>query len=1244
MPKLIQDLDEPILSDEDYNDQSDIPSDADDLLVESSDSRSDSDEDETSDEDEDQHIRLPHRKPPRASQADLIIDSELSGDESDVSTTLDASFSASERRRFTKHIACSESEQDLKLLYPTSLQPGQDTYVGLDHERQVLEDFATFGVLVDETSDEDSFNSEELYNVSVYRSIDHPNGLHGQLEALHTVASEPRSGLYYLDGDLRRGEDSRRLVGVLIRPFGVNIGALEYIEKHTAREDIWVQTVTGRTADDTWYKLKGPSAEYAKLYEQSLWLADLIKHVADYCNIRVVNGHFTSLNDFAEAFSKQLRDWHGQDEDFQRWFTACGKPTDFRKHVLRNAQSLWDHLYNLDDDSVEQPLWREIGAISDAHQDQGIDPSDEKTVVTDSVQEAFLECCPHWGCHELDLLEAVPYSQNVAAVREERLETLGFPDSLGPGRSQTFCQTTEDGRIPKASLFMEQAASTSCHTILTVDEIVGKIIVVKHTFKKGHDAGYYYAWALSSHRGRIKVMWLLQPSMTMCGSEYDGTFYPVGNELFFDQDRCSCSDVILTNNIFGVFDAIVLGVVYGTYPELFVRQTYSQKDQTMVLATEDSIRCKNHQRLENIQTNFHDPCSEEREPKKLRTLSLFAGCGLLDYSLVDSGFFEIVQAIDLDSMAIKSHKLNAKSTGCEHRVESVNRHLKQILLGQDPINNIQCLVAGCPCQGFSSLNKFKHNLRGQKNCSMLAGTVASIEVHLPLFAIIENVPGMDSANPKKGRGNACAQAICHLVALGYQVRKMVVPAQAYGASTRRKRLFLIAAAPQMTLPDMPPITHGDSLDLEEEVRVCDALKDLEPIDEHIAVNPRQPDHVPILRLKSRRQDTVSLRNIVQRIPTSPPGQGLALSYRYLTREQKSFFKTLSEFQRRKGSTSLQRIDLQRPFQTIVTIASPLDGCGGGHIVHPKEHRILSLEEFRRAQGTPDSFLLVGSISSQLQQQGNGVPWQLGLAIGTTFGEAWKRSYQNAAGSGPSAGEGTAQQAIFNNAATSERPHRGGQQTQRELRDALEIGSHSSSESHMGDTIVFRPLSPSSSEADGTTTDVDHTIERLDAKFAHPSRSDLIEACIPGLSKPEDQDKLFERSESGSSVPASHQQASTLSTATPDGTSESSYPVTEEDIAEISEHEFFDINLKHRHRKTFARKYTNIHRQPNIVVEIPIGRKRSTPAKEEEVYDDDEVIYVKTQPVDNVLGRADTMPAAKRPRLRISRSAESHGFS
>ena len=51
------------------------------------------------------------------------------------------------------------------------------------------------------------------------------------------------------------------------------------------------------------------------------------------------------------------------------------------------------------------------------------------------------------------------------------------------------------------------------------------------------------------------------------------------------------------------------------------------------------------------------------------------------------------------------------------------------------------------------------------------------------------------------------------------------------------------------------------------------------------------------------------------------------------------------------------------------------------VLHPEQHRVVSVRECARSQGFPDSYQLTGSILDKHRQVGNAVPPPLGLALG-----------------------------------------------------------------------------------------------------------------------------------------------------------------------------------------------------------------------------------------------------------------------
>lgn len=924
-----------------------------------------------------------------------LSDSTGSVGDSDIEPSDDPVIYDTEKsrlQRFHNEVLCLESAEDIKTRYPLSLRMGQVVPNPTEIEIQALLDIEEIAGLQRDDRYPESFLFEEIHDFSIYRAFDYHKNFRGQFEMPHIVAREDERQQYYLDGELRRNNEVRKLVRVPIRPGGVQFGALDDLETHTAKDDIWLQTCVGKQYHDTWYQLKTPSAEYKRTWDQCLWLADLAKHLSDFLVWSANHGMSVGIQDLNHSFLEQLQVWHGSNDDFRRWHAACGETVDFRKHVLRNSQFLWDTIQSLQIDEInEQPLWDQIGHGDVDSEDCKAESAQEQTVVTPNVARCFLQSFPQWGSKGFDLLKVVDsISDAVKKKREAQRKKLGFPNNLHSGRSEDF-EEIGGHLYSRAALWLQEAGKVKTPTTLSAAAMVGKVVVIKRR-RDSLPPGVYdyqYAWVktLSSTGENLKVVWLLLPSRTICGRD---SHYPVGNELFIDGDACHCRTAISPRNVVAVFDAVIVGTRSSPNPQLFIQQMYSEEDCSITWATEEALQCVCQRKAKPQQSPT--PPKDELLPK-LKVISIFSGAGLLDSALEDTGLFETVYACDCTEIAMKSHQINSKSSDCRHFIGSVNDALLRMASGQDPICLGHCLVAGCPCQGFSMVNMERGNITGQRNCSLVASLMSWIDVNLPLFVLIENVPSMDNSNLATGKPNACEQTIAFLVGLGYQVRKMLLSANHFGGNTSRERLFIVGAAPCVALPAFPLVTHvewPDQPHLQKERKVADVIDDLEPIDEDLSVNPLRPDHIPIMRLGmlDRSGITVSLRNVVQHIPThSPPGQGMANSFHLLRRHQQQWFENLTIEQQRENGTTVRRIHPQKPFPTMVTNPILTDARGSGRIIHPFEDRTVSLEECRRQQGVADDFLLVGTVAEQVKQLGNGVAWQVGKAIGMTFGEA-----------------------------------------------------------------------------------------------------------------------------------------------------------------------------------------------------------------------------------------------------------------
>ena len=115
---------------------------------------------------------------------------------------------------------------------------------------------------------------------------------------------------------------------------------------------------------------------------------------------------------------------------------------------------------------------------------------------------------------------------------------------------------------------------------------------------------------------------------------------------------------------------------------------------------------------------------------------------------------------------------------------------------------VDVLVGGPPCQGFSGLNQGRSE-DGDVNTSCMDAMVDFALLLLPRYLIIENVVDLLKYN----NGRFACRAMQRLVEAGFQLSVQTHAAAGFGCAQTRVRVFIIAAAPGMRLPRVPMPTH-----------------------------------------------------------------------------------------------------------------------------------------------------------------------------------------------------------------------------------------------------------------------------------------------------------------------------------------------------------------------------------------------------------------------------------------------------
>lgn len=215
-------------------------------------------------------------------------------------------------------------------------------------------------------------------------------------------------------------------------------------------------------------------------------------------------------------------------------------------------------------------------------------------------------------------------------------------------------------------------------------------------------------------------------------------------------------------------------------------------------------------------------------------IDLFSGCGGLSLGMHKAGF-NIKAALELNSDAVKSYKMNHKKTYVIQKdIRKVRISEIKSSLNNQPLH----LLAGCPpCQGFSSVRRLNSgNVRDKRN-NLIFEYFRFIKILKPYTIMMENVPGL--INYYRFR-----ELVKKLKNIGYNVKVEIVNVKDYGIAQRRRRLVLVGSLLGEINIDKGIYKH---------MTVRDVLSKIEPVSKtKDSVHKVYPTHTPrILEMISK---------------------------------------------------------------------------------------------------------------------------------------------------------------------------------------------------------------------------------------------------------------------------------------------------------------------------------------------------------------------------------------------------------
>lgn len=175
--------------------------------------------------------------------------------------------------------------------------------------------------------------------------------------------------------------------------------------------------------------------------------------------------------------------------------------------------------------------------------------------------------------------------------------------------------------------------------------------------------------------------------------------------------------------------------------------------------------------------------------EKIKTISLFCGCGGMDLGLI-GGFmylgnqyhsnpFSIEFAIDFDKYCTKIYNQNFSKQCVVGDVRNIEN---------DDLPEFDLLIGGFPCQSFSISAQNPPRLGYKDERGMLFFEMVKIlKEKKPRMFLAENVKGILSAN----KGNAFPMIIEEFSNAGYLIKHKLLLASDYGVPQKRERVIIV---------------------------------------------------------------------------------------------------------------------------------------------------------------------------------------------------------------------------------------------------------------------------------------------------------------------------------------------------------------------------------------------------------------------------------------------------------------------
>lgn len=360
-------------------------------------------------------------------------------------------------------------------------------------------------------------------------------------------------------------------------------------------------------------------------------------------------------------------------------------------------------------------------------------------------------------------------------------------------------------------------------------------------------------------------------------------------------------------------------------------------------------------------------------------MDLFCGSGGLSLGFTQKGFITSL-ANDIEPCCVETYAHNHPDTPRENIVLGDINDVISNLENLMRFKNIDVVVGGPPCQGFSMANR--QRLIDDPRNKLYKSYVKVVSIVKPKFFVMENVKGMKSVS---------SQVMEDFKTIGYDVTCRILNAKDYGVPQNRERLIFIGN--RLGIDNNTLFEEIESLSHTiPNVTLADALLALRPLQASRKRNSTELDSKTsgCKIEKNGCQETnayIDFINQGRKIPVVYNHKARFNNdrdieiYSRLNQGDRSDDPKIADimpYSRRNDIFKDKYFKLEEDKVCKTITAHMKFDCN--MYIHPTQARGLTPREAARVQSYPDDYFFRGAYTKTYMQIGNSVPPLLGRAI------------------------------------------------------------------------------------------------------------------------------------------------------------------------------------------------------------------------------------------------------------------------